>query len=386
MILKAVRAFAAFCLLASCTAQEREPGESLEADLTAIGEEMIERPLLRSASIAVVHKGESAIVHVGELEDGTGNAPTDRTLYEIGSVSKTFAGALMARAVLDGKVALDEPVQTYLGDRYGNLAHDGEPVRIRHLLTHTAGLPNMLPEQANTVLDDFVDHSVPARLDALYRNYGQAEFLRDMRGLEIESRPGQDRFYSSAGTELVAHILETIYGQPFETLLQEHFSSQTGMKDLYIRLPAAEAGRLAPGYHADNPVPTTPMPLLPWGAAGAIKTTVPDMVRYMQYQLAAGALVAESHRQLARSDATSGSGYFWNIDSGDAEYGTYYSHHGGVPRSQCYLFIFPERDLAVFVITNQSGENTPEALEWAVEQVADVVMARDGTPRVDTTG
>ncbi|STR23740.1 Beta-lactamase precursor [Janthinobacterium lividum] len=75
---------------------------------------LLQSPLLHATSIAVVYRGKEFILHQGELETGKGNPPNDTTLYEIGSVSKTFAGLLLANAVLDGKAALDDPIQNYL--------------------------------------------------------------------------------------------------------------------------------------------------------------------------------------------------------------------------------------------------------------------------------
>ena len=137
------------------------------------------------------------------------------------------------------------------------------------------------------------------------------------------------------------------------------------MTGLRIRLDDAEAPRLAAGYHSDNPVPTTPMPQLPWGASGNVKATVPDMVKYLQFQLANGPVVKQSHRALARFDDGFSIGYFWNIVAGDRQKGVYYAHHGGVPRSQCYIYIMLEHDLGIFVITNQSGDQTAHAMEAA---------------------
>lgn len=118
------------------------------------------------------------------------------------------------------------------------------------------------------------------------------------------------------------------------------------------------------------------MPQLPWGASGNVKATVPDMVKYLQFQLANGPVVQESHRTLARFDDEFSIGYFWNIVAGDHQKGVYYAHHGGVPRSQCYIYIMPEHDLGIFVITNQSGDRTARAMEAAIDTLVGRIAAR----------
>ncbi len=365
----------AVLLAVGCEGRKTPPND-VGAAVDEVAQALIEQPLLHSASIGVVYRGKTFIRHRGEMVAGKPDVPTDATLYEIGSLSKTLAGTLMARAVLEGRVGLEDDVRSYLQGDYPNLQYQGQPIRVRHLLSHTSGLPNMLPERANTVLEDFTDHRVPGELSALYAHYGKPDFLRDLHAVRIPRMPGKEYAYSSAGTELTAHILEGVYKTDYASLLRGFFSDAAAMTSIRIRLGNAEKDRLAIGYHSDNPVPTSPMPQLPWGASGNVKATVPDMVRYLQFQLANGPVVQESHRTLARFDDEFSIGYFWNIVAGDHQKGVYYAHHGGVPRSQCYIYIMPEHDLGIFVITNQSGDRTARAMEAAIDTLVGRIAAR----------
>lgn len=364
-------------LLAAGCAAEKAPAKDLAGDLDEVAATLIQQPLLHSASIGVVYRGTELIRHRGDMEAGKPGSPTDATLYEIGSLSKTLAGTLMANAVLEKKVGLDDDVRVYLQGDYPNLQYNGEPLRVRHLLSHTSGLPNMVPERANTVLADFTDHRTPAELNAVYAGYGQADFFRDLHTVEIGRVPGKEYAYSSAGTELVAHILEVVYKRDYATLLRDVLADAAGMEGIRIRLGDTEMLRLAVGYHSDNPIPTTPMPQLPWGASGNVKATTPDMVKYLRFQLAGGPVVTESHRALVTFDPEFSIGYFWNIVRGDALKGVYYAHHGGVPRSQCYIYIVPKYDLGIFVITNQSGTDTARAMEAAINTLVERIAARE---------
>lgn len=362
--------------IAGCTSAN-VPAKDLETEIDEIAENLIKQPLLHSTSIGVVYRGKEIIRHRGDMLVGRPSPPTDATLYEVGSLSKTLAGTLMANAVLERKLGLDDDVRMYLSEPYPNLQYKGEPIRIRHLLTHTSGLPNMLPERANTVLANFTDQRTPNEINAVYANYGQVDFFKDLHAVEIPRMPGKKYAYSSAGTELTAHVLETIYQRDYESLLRGFFSDSAAMTGIRIGLSDAEADRLAIGYHSDNPVATTPMPQLPWGASGNVKATVPDMLKYLKFQLANGAVVKESHRSLVEFDSEFSIGYFWNIVTDERLKGVYYAHHGGVPRSQCYIYIVPKYDLGIFVITNQSGDQTANAMEAAIDTLVEKIAARE---------
>ncbi|WP_411850995.1 serine hydrolase domain-containing protein [Stenotrophomonas sp. LGBM10] len=369
-------AVCATLLVAGC-AGKPAPAKDLGAEMDEVAATLIAQPLLHSTSIGVVYQGKEYIRHRGNMEAGKTAPPTDATLYEIGSLSKTLAGTLMAKAVLERKVALDDDVRLYLDGVYPNLQYKGEPIRIRHLLSHTSGLPNMLPERANTVLAAFTDHSTPGELNAIYARYGKAEFFNDLHTVEIPRGPGKEYAYSSAGTELAAHILEHVYKSDYESLLRGFLRDSAGMTGVRLRLGDADARQLAVGYHSDNPVATSPMPQLPWGASGNVKATLPDMVKYLRFQLAGGPVVTESHRALVQLDPEFSIGYFWNIVDGDRLKGRYFAHHGGVPRSQCYVYILPKYDLGIFVITNQSGDQTARAMEAAIDTLVEWIAARE---------
>lgn len=361
-------------VLTACKPAAPVPAHDIPAAMNKAATTLLQSTLLHATSIAVVYRGKEFILHQGELETGKANPPNDTTLYEIGSVSKTFAGLLLAHAVLDGKAALDDPIQNYLPAAYPNLQSQGQPVRLRHLITHTSNMPGMLPLQVNTILEDFTVHATPAKLNAAYVNYGQQQFWQDLHTVGITGPLGKDYAYSSAGAELIAHALEKIYGMPYDVLLTQFLAREASMQDTRLILTASDAGRLAPGYHSDNPVMTTPMPQLPWGAAGNLKSTMPDMAKYLRLQLSANPAVVESHKPLVRFQDDFSIGYFWNIGS-NLQLGTHYVHHGGVPRAQSYAYVVPKYQLGVFIITNQSGGATAGAMQGALADIFDTVAS-----------
>lgn len=359
-----------------CLAQPSEVKKiNINILIDSAANQMLKKPLIHSTSIAIVYQGKEYIGHYGELEKGKNNCPTNETIYEIGSLSKTFAGTLAAKAVCENKLNIDDEIQKYLLEDYPNLKYGSQPILVKHLLSHTSGFPNMLPFQANSILQDFTNHDTPAKINEVYKNYGQKDFLTDLHKVKIDTVPGYKYSYSSAGSELVAFILEKVYKTKYEELLTDYLSKKIAMHNTRISLSDQEAKKLAVGYHSDNSIIPAPMPKLPWGASGNMKSTIPDMVKYMKFELKNNNIVAKSHKSIVKFDREFSIGYFWNIVTDDKKLGTYYVHHGGVPRSQCYIYIIPKYDLSAFIITNQSGIDTAKVMEDALNIIFDKIAA-----------
>jgi len=336
--------------------------------IDSVANKMINKPMINSTSIAIVYQDKEYIGHYGELEKGKSNKPNNKTIYEIGSLSKTLTGTLIAKAVLDKKINLVDNIQKYLVGDYPNLKFSNYPILIKNLITHTSGLPNMLPLKANEVLKDFTNKNTDIKLNEILKNFNQKEFLKDLHTVKIDTIPGYKFSYSSAGIELLGLILEKVYHEKYENLLIEYFSKNVQMNDTKISLSKIEKENLAVGYHCDDNAITTEMPKFPWGSSGNIKTTVPDMMKYIKYQLKNNSEILESHKIVIKFDNKFSLGYCWQIITNE-KLGTFYLHHGGVLRSQCFIYIIPKYDLGVFIITNQSGENTPKDMQEAINEI-----------------
>ncbi len=211
------------------------------------------------------------------------------------------------------------------------------------------------------------NEALPFRMNEIQEQYSQEAFFNDLHQVKLDTLPGTSYGYSNVDTELVAHILENVYQTPFDELVQNYFGASVGMPHTKIRLTKEEETRLANGYGmSGKQVPHEPVPL--YGADGGIKTTVPDLLNYMGFQLDnTNKIVAESHRTLY-SNGNRKVAYYWPIKINE-EYGTYFSHHGGAFGSQNWFFALPEKDMGIVVITNQSDLETADKLMKVVEGI-----------------
>lgn len=192
-------------------------------------------PRIHAVSVTVVQAGQFHTFHYGRLPSG--DAPDDGTLYEIGSLTKTFTGLLLAQAVREGRVDLDAPVSRYLPDvEASRLVRNGKAVTLRHLATHMSGMPNLLACQDQD--------AVEARRTCLAA-HDDRDFLARLESVELRSDPGNAYLYSNAGARLIGLILERVYGASFPELVRQRILSRIGAPDIRCGSGADNSDRLA---------------------------------------------------------------------------------------------------------------------------------------------
>ncbi len=302
----------------------------------------LEDDRFHSVSIAVYDQGKTYTGHFGELTPGAGNTPSDLTLYELGSVSKLFNGTLAAKAVLEGRIKLDDKVTEYLANapgnhRYKNLSYYDKPILVRHLLTHTSGFPNII-----------------SGLDS------KETFFKELSQIEISSVPGSNYSYSNTAPELMAYILEVAYQRAYPELLEGLFLS-LNMKDTSYRLDAKQKTRLIKGYNGSGEL----MPNLHsslWGGSVGLHSTSRDLIEFMRFQLEnPNESSDESRRELFSINNDYAVAYFWQ--SVKEKEAVSYRHHGGIYGMQNWLMVYPEHGIGISVISNVSFNGVGNRLE-----------------------
>ena len=356
-----------FALTISLRAQEDGTDETIIETITKQGEAFVKNKNIHSVSIGIYKDGKGYTQHFGELEKGKGNAPTDETLYEIGSVTKPMTGYLVAKAVLDGQLKRSDKVSDYLEGDYDNLSYNGTPITIQHLLTHTAGLPTFLP-MAMAPLFENLEADVPQSYYQLEKAYSKVQFFDDLKKVELISEPGATYSYSNLGAELMGHVLETVYQKDIDSLFKEQLFQPALLEHTGIHLPKAKLQQLARGYWMGNTTPS-PNQLNPlWATGSGAKATLNDMLKFIAWELnSENPVVAESQTVLFEGERLLKVSYFWRV--WDDKYGRSFNHHGGTTGMQNWLFLFPKYNMGISIITNQSGPKTPGKLSAAVKKI-----------------
>jgi CubicO group peptidase (beta-lactamase class C family) len=311
-------------------------------------------------AVGILNKGEVSSAGFGVTNVEHPLPITDETLFQIGSITKTYTGTAIMRLVEMGKLDLDVPVRTYLPDfKVVDEAATSEAT-LRHLLTHTAGW-----------VGDFFDDT-GAGDDAL------SEYVARMADLEQLAPPGTAWSYNNAGFSLAGRIVELVTEKSYEAAVKELVLEPLGLGRSYFAPSDVMTYRFAVGHHGgdEGPVVARPWPL-PRSAypAGGIVCNVLDLLRYAHFHLGDGKpedgtqlLSAESMAQMQSPLVTVWGKEAWGLSwSVDETHGTRQVSHGGGTNGQVtWLGLYPEHDFAFAILTNadQGGHVTREVGRW----------------------
>ncbi len=305
----------------------------------------------REAGTGKLALGPEAGIAIGVVEHGVrrvftyGTANLD-SIFEIGSVTKTFTGLLLAQMTVEGKVSLDEPVRELLPKGIAGKPKGGE-ITLLDLATQHSGLPRM------------PDNFDPADKTNPYADY-HAENLYSFIKKWGVARPAHPGFlYSNLGFGLLGQALANSAGMSYPKLLKQEITDPLGMRDTVVSLSPEQWDRFIQGHRGNAPHGATRVwDLDALAGAGAIRSTAPDMLKYLEAQLhpeelaRLSAALSESHR--LRADISPGEriAFAWmhHADSG------IFAHNGATAGYTSYAFFNPEGDYAAVVLIN-TGPN-----------------------------
>ncbi len=297
-------------------------------------------------SIAVIKNGNVSTYNYGEIAKGNGQLPTSQTLYEIGSITKTFTAAILATYVNNGKLKLTDPIIKYLPDSVANNPALKD-ITLINLINHTSGLPS---------LPDNLSQQKPYDKLNPYRNYNKQLLFAYLKTCGLNTKPGTHYAYSNLAVGLLGTILEKISGNTFEEMVQAIVCGPLDMKNTVQHLYPLLTTRFAPVYN-DEGVQTQPWDFDALASCGSLRSTVDDLVLYAKANLndngptqVAKALKL-THGITFSNDAKLG--LAWHIIKVDGV--SYYFHNGGTYGSSSFLAFNQEKNLAVVVLSNASA-------------------------------
>ncbi len=268
------------------------------------------------------------------------------TLFQVGSITKTFLGTLVMRLVDEGTLDLDVPVRRWVPELRLRDEDAARSVTLRHLLTHTAGW--------------FGDHfeDTGSNDDAL------ARYVTLMEAFEQQVPPGTIWAYNNAAFALAGRIVEKVTDRPIERAMRELLFLPLGLRHTFFFADEVITYRTASGHNVFEGAAKVARP---WALArasnclGGIVSTVPQLLRYARFHMGDGT-TPEGERYLSpasialmRSRLTDGPlgqwrGIAWAVQ--DAHGVDVISHGGATIGQQALLHVAPSRRFALAMLTN----------------------------------
>ena len=338
-------------------AQARDVVASSEADAVSQRiEAMLARDFREDApGVAVLVARGDTVLYRGargraDLDAGTPLAPGDR--FRIGSITKQFAAAGVLALVDAGQVKLDDPLSKYVPDYPG-----GERITVLQLLNHTSGV------KSYTGIPGYM--AGPIRSDLT-----TAQLIDVFKSLPVDFEPGAEWAYNNSGYVLVGALIEAASGQPWHEYLRRTFFEPLGMRDTGYGHDPAVVARQVKGYTFDGgtSVPAMPLSMTQPHAAGALVSSVDDLLIWNRALHEGRVLKPETYRQMITpvgKAAQPGVGYGFGLAVDTVRDRPQLQHGGGIFGFSTQLSYLPGPDITVAVLENDDtfpGRERPEAL------------------------
>ena len=316
----------------------------------------------RSSGIAVGlidADGKRRFIAYGSGANGA--ALDEHAVFEIGSVTKTFTGSLLADMVARGEVRLDQPVAELLGPGAVIPERNGRKITLVDLATQSSGLPRM------------PNNFAPADPANPYADYDGTRLLAFLAGHQLTRDVGEKYEYSNLGMGLLGFALARKANMSYERLVTERIFRPLGMRESAVMLTPELTARLAPGHdEAFNPQRTWDIDAL--AGAGAVRSTVSDMMRYLAAHMDStskplGRTLAMTHgRRFGTMQPNMSLGLAWhrlNNMSGD----TLVWHNGQTGGYHSWVGYNPARRVGIVMLSNSAANIDDIALHFMDERI-----------------
>ena len=350
-------------------AADQAQREDAKAAISSVVEQRMAGGGMVGVGAAIIVNGKIAWTGgYGYADKERGVAFTPDTIMNIGSISKTFTGVALMRAVQEGTLSLDRDINSYLPFKVINPHYPAEPITLRQLATHTSGITDkpLIYEATYHFAGD-----TPEPLGEFLNNYlsGNGKFYST--GNFLNAKPGRKREYSNIGAGLAGYIVEIAVGERLNTYTKRHIFAPLQMSNsgwLLSEIPAAKHARLYVAQGIRVPIPLYEITTYP---DGGVRTSVSDLAKFFVALLNDGEyegariLNKQSAAEMLRFQYTSAnkpenvnlqgedsvnSGIFWATKFDTTKIG----HNGSDPGIRTMMLADPSKKIGVILFTNTS--------------------------------
>jgi CubicO group peptidase (beta-lactamase class C family) len=312
--------------------------------------EFITDPKNAGLSIVIIKDGQTYFYHYGETKKGSKQLPDNNTIYEIGSITKTFTGILLAKAIEDQKVSLYDDVRKFLPVKCSDLAFGNHPIILKHLANHTSQIPR-IPE--NLDQQPYFDPKDP------YKNYNPEILYDYLSTLQLKAMPGVAQEYSNTGMGLLGLILEKIYAMDYDKLMKTYIAKPLKMNSTHVKVPDNLKGKFATGYFNGTATPN-------WDfndtqGFGALDSTPGDMALYLQANIDNVIPYVKFSHEPTFKNGDESTGLGWFILKTDTK-NTLIWHNGGTYGFSSFMGYIKEKKCGIVILGNSYSEGGLDAM------------------------
>lgn len=367
-------------------------GQNKQNDLDALvkklGQKFITDKQAVGLSIGVYTNGTGHFYNFGTAIKDKAIVPTQNTVYEIGSITKTFVSFILANAVLENKVRLEDDIRQYLKESYPNLEYKGNPIKLVHLANTTSLLPDWLPELSPAIKNLPPDSALLLKIN-YYEKLTSKDFFKALHSVKLDTIPGTKRYHSNAGAQLLAYILEGIYHMPMEELIEKYITEPYKMNATSF-INSKKLNSAAIGYTSTGKEGVYEFVVPYFENAGGLGSTAHDLVNYIK------AFLDKSNeaaflclKKTVDIDVSSGKVVKMRPNNTAAPdvYSTalnWFKYQPAVPSSQIwadggtngfnsYLVMYPHLNSGVIILANKSDEKIFKSLPGIASEISKAI-------------
>ncbi len=330
-------------LLLGAGSAARAQGPRIPDDVTANVRARVDDGWSVGIVVGVVDGTGARFFSYGRTARTGGQPVNERTVYEIGSITKVFTAVTLADMAIRREVGLDDPVQRYLPDSVRVPSRNGKAITLRLLSAQRSGLPRMPTNFA------------PADPANPFADYGAAKLYAFLDGYALPRDPGASYEYSNLGVGLLGFALARGAGTSYEGMILRHVIDPLHLADTRVTLTPDLRARLAHGYAGGQEVGNWDLDAL--AAAGAIRSTAADMATFLSAAMGLVHTPLDSAFRLTEAiefDAGPGMriGLGWHVIGPDSSAVIW--HNGGTGGYHAFIGFDPRRRVGVVVLSNST--------------------------------
>ena len=318
----------------------------IPADVREIVAQRVEQGECVGLVVGVVEPQGTTTLSRGRMATDSERLVDENTIFEIGSITKVFTAILLADMAQQGLVGLDDPVRDLLPATASVPSRDAKQITLRHLATHRSGLPRM-PE-----------NFAPADDGNPYADYGEDDLLQFLAKYELSRETDAQYEYSNFGAGLLGFAIARRAGMSYSQLVRERISIPLNLRDTCVELSAGQRERLAQGHVGTAPAKNWDFDAL--AGAGALRSTVPDMLRFLRANMQLDETPLAPALQAAQRERheTGQPGLFialgWHVRTKDER--TFIWHNGGTGGYRSFCGFDPATKRGVVVLGNSTSD------------------------------